>query len=293
MQLGVVGSWTMNELTITSFDQVTLRVVHSEISTHRKNLVIVLPLATKASLIHSATNALCHMYNIITWESRLVLDPHILMPDPKTLSIEASIRDFYSILAHFSIDTVMLLGYCSGAATALHIAAKSGSRIQKLALINGAYFMKKSECELTQYERDIFDLAPLMASGHDHAAWLARRFMSNKWVNSRTGEFAQEVSRPYRDVESLYRFGLGLCNFLASDLGSITRKVTMPVLVAAGERDDQTHYSSSMFISSELPSSEIYIDHDGDHYEFCRAKPALIERILTFFVGHQGVYDAS
>ncbi len=282
----------MKERFITSFDQVMLKVVHSDLDSDRENLVIVLPLATKASLIRLAIDSLRGRYNIITWESRLILDPTILIRQPEALSIESSVRDLDAILAHFELETILLVGYCSGAATALHIASKRERHIHKMALINGAYFIRRPECERTQYEKDILDLAPVMASSSDQAIDLLKQFLGSGPKQVEDGDFAQEFLRPYQDNESLHRFGIGLCNLMDSDLGSIAQKIGIPTLVAAGKCDSQTHYSSSILISSKLAKSESYIDYSGDHYEFCRAKPALIERIVSFFTAGGGACHA-
>ena len=274
----------MKEVQITSFDKVSIRAYHSNLKVDKEYLIIVLPLATKASFIKLVVNCLSCKYNVITWEARLILEPNVRMQNPKTISIESNIKDLDIILDYFGISSAFMIGYCSGAATALHIAASNDNKIRKMALVNGAYFMKKDECDITQYEKDVLDLMPKIVSDYKQALYIFTKFFndSTSFKDSKH-EFAEEIYLPYDNVDSLYRFGIGLNNFIISDLKNMAHRVKIPTLVASGKLDDQTHYSSSMLISSEIVYGEMYIDEVGDHYEFCRAKPELIERIFKFF----------
>jgi len=270
---------------IASFDGVAIRTYYSLPSAGREDIVIVLPLATKSSLIAPAIDRLSQDYNVITWESRLILEPNMAMEDPESLSIESSIKDFVAILDYFRISSASVVGYCSGASAALHMVASNIGRVRRLALLNGAYFMTNGECDLTQYEKDIMCLVPQIATSHHRASYIFRKFFRNGAAASKFGnqEFAGETYRPYGNADSLYRFGLGLRNFMTSDSKDKAREITVPALVTSSRRDDQTHYSSSILIRSQLHEAEFYMDNTGDHYEFCRAKPELLGRITEFF----------
>lgn len=276
---------TMKEVQIASFDKVIIKTYYSNTIADKEYIIIVLPLATKASFVESAVSYLGCKYNVITWEARLILEPNVELTNREVISIESHIKDFDIILDYFNISSAFMIGYCSGAATALHIAAsKYNTRIKKMALINGAYFMNKDHCDITQYEQDMLNLIPIIASDYNQALYIFTKFFKgNRIFKDSQHEFVEEIYRPYDNADSLYRFGIGLNNFIISDLRTLAREIEIPTLVVSGKLDNQTHYASSLLINSEIARGEMYLNEVGDHYEFCRAKPELMERIFNFF----------
>ena len=275
----------MKEVKVASFDEVIIRAYSPNTALNKEYLIIVLPLATRPSFIEASVNYLSRKYNVITWESRLILEPDVELTNKETISIESNIKDLDIILDYLNISSAFMIGYCSGAATALHIAAsKHNTRIQKMALINGAYFMNKYDCDITQYEQDILGLMPQIAANYNQALYFFTKFFKNSPLfKDYEHEFVEDVYRPYDNVDSFYRFGIGLNNFIVSDLKALAREIKIPTLVASCKLDKQTHYSSSILISSAITYTEMYLNEVGDHYEFCRAKPELMERIFNFF----------
>jgi pimeloyl-ACP methyl ester carboxylesterase len=274
----------VQEARIASFDGVAIRAYSAGGTGGRECVLIALPLGAKPSLIEPAVSELARSYNVLTWEARLILEPEVELPDRAALSIQANVEDVTAILAAFEISSAFLIGYCSGAAVALHAAAASWGWLKGVALVNGAYFRQDGACDCTQYEKDVMALMPTVASDYRSASYVHAKFFKNHSF-SRNGnrEFREEFERPYASADSLYRFGVGLHNFMLSDLRGVAREVKAPAFVATGKRDDQTHYSSSLLFRSELGNGEIVVDEAGDHYEFCRAKPALLRPLTNFF----------
>jgi 3-oxoadipate enol-lactonase len=274
------------ETQLSSFDGVGLRVHHSHPATKSRVLIIVLPLGIRASMVEPAVRRLAHDYTVITWESRLVLEPGVALPSRESLSIEANVRDALAILDHFGVPDAFMIGYCSGAATALHIAAAEPKRIKKMALVNGAYFMRGVNCTQTQYERDIFDLAPQIASGRPAAKAVFDLLQAASLRKRSAPAAVDEIYVRFTDVESLHRFGIGLCHLIDCDARKVARQVDAPTLLIAGKRDEQTHYSSSVLIGEQLDAGTMLIAEDGDHYEFCRAWPGILDPIDEWFSRH-------
>ena len=274
----------MRELQVASFDGVLLRVCHSALAAGREYLIIVLPLATKASFIRSAFDHFSGSYNVVTWEARLILEPEVEPRDPDSLSAKSNAADAGAVMDYFDVRSAFMIGYCSGAATALHTAASDAGRVKRLALVNGAYFMSQGECALTQYERDVFGLAPQIAAGYDRASDIFNKFFAGKRGPGQAGhEFADEINRPFENPDSFYRFGVVVNRLIGTDLRGVARGLKLPTLVTSGKLDERTHYASSVLVSSELSRGELSLDEAGDHYEFCRAKPELMTRIDRFF----------
>ena len=273
----------IEETSVSSFDGVALHVYHSHRTAEAEVLLIVLPIGVNAALVKPALSQLSRNYNVITWEGRLVLDPQATMPNQQALSIDANVRDAFAILDRFGVAAALMIGYCSGAATALHIAAADPKRIKKIALVNGAYFLRGADCTLTQYEKDIFDLAPRIAAGHAEAQAVFALLQAMGARKAADPDQLTSIYTSFTDVECLYRFGVGLCHLIDCDVRSVARRIDAPTLLTAGKRDEQTHYSSSVLMETQIRAGALLIDEDGDHYEFCRAKPNLLNPIVDWF----------
>ncbi len=156
-----------------------------------------------------AIAALARSFNVLTWEARLLLEPASSACHPSALSIDAHLGDVNALLDYFALSSAMLVGYCSGAALAIHAAARC-ARIERLALVNGAYFASPGECEQTQYERDVLDIASQVSASRGAAAEVHRKYFSARPRRPAAHEFGEEALRPYASPESLYRFGVAL-----------------------------------------------------------------------------------
>ncbi len=246
-------------------------------------VLVALPLATRPSFVAPALRALARRFRVYTWEARLMLDTRATFDAPGELSLEAHARDAAALLERFGLEQAALVGYCSGAALALHLCARLPGRFARLALVSGAYFLRPEQCELTQYERDVLALAPQMAQSRARAARIHSDFFAEgRAFRRRAHEFADEILRPYADAESLYRFGSGLLALIEGDSQAVARRVSVPALVAWGGRDDQTHPGSSALVAAALHGCEAHFDPELDHYALCRAHEGLVSRVAGF-----------
>jgi len=274
-------AWTDERL--ESFDGVALRTRHHGLRTDKPVLVLVPPLATTPAFLQRAADHLATHFAVVSWEPRLFLQSDEVLPDASMLTLDALVRDLECVVDRLALKRINLVGYCSGASAALHMAAAS-DRVDRIALVNGAYFLSPADCELTAYERDTYELAPLIASGRPQATAIFD-MLSRQGVRqqNRHHEFEADIQQTYAHPESLYRFGLGLNELLCSDVKRAATRTNAPTLVLSSEPDAITHWSSSALIASLIPDSETAIAPVGDHYEFCRAEPALLGRLDTFF----------
>jgi hypothetical protein len=126
-------------------------------------------------------------------------------------------------------------------------------------------------------------LVELIALDYGSAANIYDQFYRKRSGWRKVHEFSDEIYRPYENVDSFYRYGVTLDSFAKSDREPASRQVTVPTLVAASLPDTQTHYSSSSLIASWIASSELRLDGAGDHYDLCRCKPSVLDRIRGFF----------
>ena len=273
----------LEELALESHDGVVLRVYRSLPAPDKPPLLIVLPATTTVALIGAAVERLARSFNVITWETRLVLDPTAVADETAAMSLRANVGDLERVFRSFALSRAYLIGYCTGAPVALHAAAAHPGWFRKLALVAGSYFLQPGECELTQHERDILKIMPHIAAGEKNAAALSKTFVYLRDTGKLQGDaFALETYRPFYTGRSLHRLGLLVDDLIRNPIHAVAREVALPVLVAAGEDDAQTHCASSVLLETELPDAELYLD-DGDHYAFCRGEARLMERIAAYF----------
>lgn len=273
----------LDELPLESHDGVVLRVYRSAPAADKPVLLVVLPATTTVALIGAAVERLGRSFTVITWETRLVLDPGAGPDGAAAMSLDANVGDLESVFRYFELSSAYLIGYCTGAPVALHAAAAHPGWFRKLALVAGSYFMQPGECELTQHERDILKIMPHIAAGEQNAAALSKTFVYLRDSGKLQGDaFALATYRPFYEGRSLYRLGLLVDDLIRAGARAPAREIGVPVLVAAGRDDAQTHCASSVLLGSELRDAELYLD-DGDHYAFCRGEARLMARIARFF----------
>lgn len=274
----------MIEIGIVNDSGITIRAYHTPLSASKSWLMVVLPVATKAPFISLAIAEFQKIYNVVVWEDIVLRTEKVNLAGGKALSIKSSISDFKLILEHFKIQKTFLVGYCSGASLALCLAKSSQNVVARMALISGAYFLEESECQITQYEKDMLTIVPQIAASEVHASYICKGFSKKREANN---EFSQDVYLPYANPYTLRQFGVAVNNYINHDFAEIASTIKTPTILIASKSDDKTSFHSSVLIHSKINQAEIYLDDLGDHYSFCRAKPSIINRVLEFFSSHK------
>lgn len=246
------------------------------------NLVVVLPIGTTPRLVHLALASLSRVAAVHTWIPRLVLESDQALLDSTPLSLQALSQDLQTVMDGYGLERAAILGYCSGAAVALHSLPLLGPRIDSLMLVHGAFFPKPADCDLTQYERDVMTLMPMMAAGRNETSQLFRCFGGNSARPVAAEDFAAEFRLAYANPESLYRLSLALDALIQAGSAAAASRVAVPTFIASGGRDAQTHPASAAWMRSLIEQAETYQDPEGDHYELCRGNPVLLDRLAHF-----------
>lgn len=271
----------MHGQTLTSLDGVRLRMLHSDPDPRRRTLVVALPVGTRGSFLATPLAELKSVFNVVTWESRCILEEADEEGALPSLAPAAHVSDFELILDHLELETVSLLGYCSGAALALHLAAAT-KRVDRLVLVNGAYFLAPCEASQTQYERDTTSLVSLVAGSLERAAAIHRDYFSTRRTKRDDHEFAREALLAYRSARSLHRFALTLRELTENSSLLPAGEIGVPTWVYSSVQDEHAHCSSSKRIAGALRRAVTRISDAGDHYELCRGRRAILDGIVEF-----------
>jgi pimeloyl-ACP methyl ester carboxylesterase len=277
----------MLKRTVPSFDGRPLNVFHTAPRPRLADLVLVLPFGVRHQIADRLYPVLAADFNVITWESRFVLD---LDADAGDASIEADThaRDMVHIIEQSrgwqpgASPQVDVLGYCSGAGVALLAAARHARLIRRLALVSGEYMLPAALCRQSNFQREVDLLLPAAATGMARARMLAEKIAGGRRAPG--SEFDAFVSLPFSSAEHLHRYGLNYLAYRSVDFMRVAEQVRQPALLVAALDDRQVGVESSILISSRLPGASGLKTVDGDHYELCRGKQAMTRLVSEFFL---------
>lgn len=274
--------------TVDSFDGRSLNVFASAPVADLPDIVLVLPFAVRHDIAQGLYDALADRCNLVTWESRFVLD---LERDAPATQFEAALHA--ADLLHVASTMfdhrragdepgrpVDVIGYCSGAGIAMLAASMSARAVRRLALVSGEYALPSHACARTSFQNDVAVILPMAAASLVDAGRLAERI--NAGSRAARSEFHDHVSIPFSSAEHLHRFGLNYVAYDAVDLRRVARSLTQPtVLVSLGE-DQQVTSASARLVAAEIPSATVVELPGGDHYELCRGAAPLVEAVMGF-----------
>jgi pimeloyl-ACP methyl ester carboxylesterase len=275
----------MQQETIPAFDGRPLRVFHTARQAGRRNLLLVLPFGVRYAMAERLCDALAPHFNVITWESRFVLD----LQDDATddaFDVEYHVRDLITVAAHANdrvghVGPMDVIGYCSGAGVGLLAAARYPDSVRRLALVCGEFMLKPSVCAPSSFQREVDVLLPVAAMSKDMADMLFDKISAGRGAPQ--SEFHSFISVPFSSAAHLHRYGLNYVAYRRTDFLGEASTVTQPTLVIATRSDRQVHPESAHIIVSHLPDATDVHEFDGDHYELCRAQPAMTDALLQFF----------
>ncbi|WP_323121956.1 alpha/beta fold hydrolase [Burkholderia alba] len=270
---------------IPSFDGRPLNVFYTGLSPDRPNVVLALPFGVRHAIADQFYAALAPHVNLITWESRFVLD---LRADASEdgFDVDYHVHDLVRVASHANAllgrdGPTDVIGYCSGAGIGLLAATRHPDRVRRLALVSGEFMLPPSICKQSGFQREVDVLLPTAAASKDMARMLYDKISSGR--SAPQSEFHDYISLPFSSADYLHRYGLNYVAYRRVDFLSEARDVAQPTLVLATRHDRQVTLESAHIIRARLPAATGVLEVDGDHYELCRANPGITNELLHFF----------
>lgn len=272
---------------LPSFDERPLNVFHTDLQPLRSDLVLVLPFGVRHLMAVQLYEELARSFNVITWESRFVLD---LEADEQDTEITAEMHalDMIHVIRQSRTwhagaqGPVDVIGYCSGAGVASLAAARHGQHIRRLALVSGEYMLPPAVCTQSPFQREVDLLLPAAAASMARARLLAEKIAAGRKTPG--SEFDRFVSLPFSTPEHLHRYGRNYIAYRSVDFLQIAGQVRHPALLLAAQGDKQVSVESSRIVASRLSGARGVQVVDGDHYELCRGNPAMTGPLAHFFL---------
>lgn len=270
----------MKEAVAVGSDGVGLNYATSEYQEGKPWMALIIPFGLRVSIARPFFDFFQPQYNVVSWESRLILAEGEEPAPPGALELQCHVKDFDSVLAACNIRKCVLVGYCSGAGIALGAANRYPQRISHLVLVHGEYLLLDEPGCSTQFAREIDGLLTMAGTDENH---LQKIFEKVRQERVDVGEHRPAgIDLPYSKLAYLRRYAQNYQAYKRADFQKLARFVTHRSLLMTGKRDAQANVASTLKIKEAMPNSLLHIDEAADHYGLLRED----SRTLTTLWNH-------
>jgi pimeloyl-ACP methyl ester carboxylesterase len=274
----------MKESVAVSPDGVKLNYAVSEYRERRPWLALIIPFGMRVAVAKPFFDFFQPQYNIVSWESRLILAPDEEPCPPDAFELHRHVKDFEVVLTSCNIKKCIVVGYCSGAGIALGAANRYPNRISSLALVHGEYvLLNEPECT-TPFAREIDSLLTLAHRDENH---LRKIFEKVRKERLDSGDNRPDgVDLPYSKLSYLRRHAQNYQSYKKADFQKLARCVTHRALLMSGKRDAQANVASTTKIRNILPNAVLHVDDHADHYGILREDSSTLITLWNDLVEH-------
>lgn len=269
----------MNVETVLSRDGVRLKYAYCGLS-NRPCIALILPFGLRVDVADAFFRFYQARYDIVTWESRLILDSPEREVRPEDFTITKHVYDLVSVLSACHVSRAFLVGYCSGAGVGLAAANRFPHLFSSLTLVHGDYMLLSDEACITPFSEDIDSLLSMSARSDAHARQVFDRVSSERpQVNK---NLPQGLDTPFSQLPYLRRYALNYLGYKATDFKKLARSVTHRSLLLTGNRDAQSNAESTRRIHGIMRNADIHVDPDADHYGILREDSKTLATIWNY-----------
>ncbi len=258
----------MKESVAVSADGVSLSYAVGEFKEGRPWLALIIPFGLRVSVAKPFFDFFQPQYNVVSWESRLILAPDEVPSPPDAFELSRHVKDFEVVLTACSIKKCILVGYCSGAGIALGAANRYPNRISSLALVHGEYvLLNEPECS-TPFAREIDSLLTMAHRDENHLRQIFEKLQKDRLD---AGDNRPDgIDLPFSKLSYLRRHAQNYQSYKKADFQKLARVVSHRTLLMSGKRDAQANVASTIKIKDILPNSVLHVDDQADHYGILR-----------------------
>ncbi len=268
----------------------TLTCFHTVLDPCLPTVMIALPFGVPADVARAAFATFGGAFNVVTWESRYILDLDQAFSGTERMGPAEHVEDITRVLGGLQIDRCHLVGYCSGAGISLLAAERHPEAFTTLILVNGEYQLFRKGHTATNYQRSIDAFLPEVAKGREQAGFIFSK-MSDIAEASESGarsELDRRINLPFSKEEYLYRYAKNYMAYRDFDALDLTARIGQDAFVLTGRRDAHSSMENSEAVHAGLPRATKFVDDRGDHYEFCREGSPTLKEIGAFLGARTG-----
>ena len=270
---------------VKTSDNQSLKYAYVKSDASKPWIVFIIPFALKTDLAKPFFDFFSGHYNIVTWESRLILDEVEEKPEPQFFNVEYQVQDLLDVMAALEIKQAHLVGYCSGAGIALCAINRAPDRFEHLVLAHGEYTLLGESSCTTQFALDMDGLLSLAASSETRAKLVFDKIQSERMDTDPNRPDGLDL--PFSQLHYLTKYADTYTAYKSEDFTQLAKQVGHKTLVLTGERDIQANVNSSQRIQDLIDHSEIYVDPTGDHYGVLRPNSKTLVKIWNYLCVHK------
>jgi pimeloyl-ACP methyl ester carboxylesterase len=261
-----------------------LNCSHTVIDKRKPSLLIALPFGVPVTVAHAAFTAFAPDFNVVSWESRFILNLDQEFSGDEKLAPDEHAEDMLCLLSALEIDTCRLIGYCSGAGISLGAARRYPERFTELILVNGEFQLFRKGHASTDYQRSIDTFLPVVATGRRQAGLIFAKMaeISNAKKAGVQTELDSQINLPFSKEEYLFRYAKNYMAYRDFDALEVAKGVRQQTFVLTGRRDEHSDMENSGAIADALGGAKTFVADQGDHYEFCRAGSSTLAEISAY-----------
>ncbi|RAP55675.1 hypothetical protein BTJ49_14980 [Oleiagrimonas sp. MCCC 1A03011] len=224
-------------------------------------------------------------YDIVSWESRLILDPPGLETSLDNFAVENHVKDLVTVLRACQVSRAILVGYCSGAGIALAAASRFPKLVSTLILVHGEYVLLDDESCTTQFAEDMDRLLSVAAKSEGHARQVFEKVNSERPLTN--NNLPKGIDMPFTKLHYLHRHAMNYLAYKAIDFRGLAQSITHRSLLLTGNKDAQVNVESTREIHKLMRNAEIYVDINADHYGILREDSKTLAVLWNYLTAQQ------
>lgn len=231
-------------------------------------IVLIMPFGLRSEMTQPFMQFFGRHYNIVSWESRLILDDGSEGFAPEHYQVRLHVADLLKVMDACAIKRAFLVGYCSGAGIALAALNRAPQLFRSVCLVHGEYTLLQNKPCMTQFALDIDSLLGLAAGSERGANMVFEKLQSERMDSSQ--HLPDGLDVPYSDIRFFRRYSNNYLSYKAEDYENLARQVSHKTLLLSGEKDIQANVTSTLHMADLLENSTVFIDPQADHYGMIR-----------------------
>ena len=258
----------MKEAVAVGPEGVSLNYATSEYQEGKPWMALIIPFSMRVSVAKPFFDFFQPQYNIVSWESRLILSEDEEPAPDGAFELSRHVKDFDTVLSACNIKKCVVVGYCSGAGIALGAANRYPQRISHLVLAHGEYVLLNEQGCSTQFAREVDGLLTMAHTDENHLRKIFEKVNADRLD---AGEHRpQGMDLPYSRLAFLRRHAQNYQSYKKADFLKLARFVNHRTLLMTGKKDAQANVASTLKIKSVMPNATVHIDEAADHYGLLR-----------------------
>jgi pimeloyl-ACP methyl ester carboxylesterase len=261
-------------------DGIQLRYAVSILRDRARWLTFLIPFGLPTSIARPFFDFFGTHFNIVTLESRCILEESERLHGIEAFSIADHVQDVRAVMDACCIERSILVGYCSGAGIALAAAARLPERFDSLILAHGEYAILKDPACVTRFSLEMDSLLSLAAKDERHANLVFEKVRDRRVIG--LDRRPPGLDLPFSKLSYLRRYAHNYIAYKSCDFEYLARPVRQRALLLSGERDIQANVASTQRIGRALANSQIHVDRYSDHYGLLREESDSLTTIWNY-----------